>query len=110
MYCEPFAGLGNLYWKAALTLQFDDLWLNDIRTAPFFRALFTHGDSLEVPARSHDEFKRQNAAFKLGDPTSILLGPYFSRDGGPYDKEERQEKAACLRVRMKQGCACAIPL
>jgi site-specific DNA-adenine methylase len=79
IYCEPFAGLGNLYGKAALTLQFDEWRLNDIRTSNFFRALATQGDSLEVPARSHEEFNRQNAAFKLGDPPAILLGPYLTR-------------------------------
>jgi site-specific DNA-adenine methylase len=94
IYCEPFAGLANLYWKAALALQFDEWRLNDIRTAPFFRALSTHGDSLEVTARSHDEFKRQNAAFKLGDPAAILLGPYLTRNGGFYDKGERQEQGS----------------
>ena len=49
---------------------------------------------MQVPARSHDEFRRQKAAFGLGDPTAILLGPYFSFNGGFYDKGERQDKGS----------------
>ena len=94
IYAEPFAGLGNLYWKAALILQFDEWWINDIRTAPFFRTLGTHGSSVEVPARSHEEFVRQKAAFALSDPTAILLGPYFSFNGGFYAQGERQNKGS----------------
>lgn len=94
IYCEPCAGLGNLYWKAALNLQFDEWRLNDIRTAPFFRALATHGKAVEVPARSYEEFLRQKAAFRSGDPSAILLGPYFSRNGGLYDKGERKDKGS----------------
>lgn len=94
IYCEPFSGLGNLYWKAALTLQFEQWRLNDIRTAPFLRALLTRGNALQVPLRSHEEFLRQKAAFALGDPAAILLGPYFSFNGGFYDKGERQDKGS----------------
>ncbi len=95
IYCEPFVGLGNLYWKAALTSQYEQWWLNDTRTSSFFRALKSHGHIVEeVPARSHGEFERQKAAFKLGDPAAILLGPYFSYNGGFYDKGERKDKGS----------------
>ena len=78
----------------ALTADYEQWRLNDIRTHPFFRALFTHGNLVEVPARSHEEFIRQKAAFALGDPAAILLGPYFSFNGGFYDKGERQDKGS----------------
>jgi site-specific DNA-adenine methylase len=94
IYTEPFAGLAALYWKMALTAEYEQWRLNDIRTAPFFRALATHGHIVEVPARSHEEFMRQYAAFRLGDPTAILLGPYFSYNGGFYDKGERKNKGS----------------
>jgi site-specific DNA-adenine methylase len=94
IYCEPFVGLGALYWKMALTADYEQWRLNDIRTHLFFRALFTHGNTVEVPARSHEEFVRQKSAFALGDPDAILLGPYFSFNGGFYDKGERQEKGS----------------
>jgi len=94
VYCEPFAGLAALYWKMALTSEHDQWRLNDIRTHPFFRALMTHGNSVEVPARSHEEFVRQKAAFAQGDPGAILLGPYFSFNGGFYSKGERQDRGS----------------
>ena len=93
-YCEPFAGLAALYWKMALTSEYDQWRLNDTRTSPFFRTLLTHGQTVEVPARSHEEFQRQKAAFQLGDPAAILLGPYLTHNGGFYSKGERQEKGS----------------
>jgi site-specific DNA-adenine methylase len=109
IYCEPFAGLGNIFWKMPLTSEYEHWRLNDIRTHIFFRALATHGHKVEVPARSHEEFLRQRAAFKLGDPTAILLGPYFSFNGGFYSKGERQDKGSITadsyerRLRMCQS-------
>jgi site-specific DNA-adenine methylase len=94
IYCEPFAGLAALYWRMALTGDYEQWRLNDIRTAPFFRALLARGNALEVPARSHEAFARQKAAFAMGDPAAILLGPYFSFNGGFYDKGERQDKGS----------------
>jgi site-specific DNA-adenine methylase len=94
LYCEPFAGLAALYWKMALAGDYEQWRLNDIRTHHFFRALATHGSTVEAPARSHEEFARQKAAFALGDPAAILLGPYFSFNGGFYAKGERQDKGS----------------
>jgi site-specific DNA-adenine methylase len=94
IYCEPFAGLGALYWRAALNSNYEQWRLNDMRTHPFFRALLTHGQKVEVPARSHEEFMRKKAAYRLGDCAAILLGPYFSFNGGFYDKGERQDKGS----------------
>lgn len=109
IYCEPFAGLGNLYWKMALTSEYEKYRLNDIRTHIFFRALATHGHKVDVPARSREEFLRRKAAFALGDPAAILLGPYFSFNGGFYSKGERQDKGSITadsygkRLRMCQS-------
>ena len=94
IYCEPFAGLAALYWKMALAAEYEQWRLNDIRTAPFLRALLTRGNAVEVPLRSHEEFLGQKDSFALGDPTAILLGPYFSFNGGFYDKGERQNKGS----------------
>jgi site-specific DNA-adenine methylase len=94
IYCEPFAGLGALFWKMALSSEYKAWRLNDIRTHIFFRALATHGHIVTVPARSHDEFVRQKASFTLGDPAAILLGPYLSYNGGFYNKGERQDKGS----------------
>jgi site-specific DNA-adenine methylase len=105
IYCEPFAGLGALYWKMALTADYEEWRLNDLRTHSFFRSISTHGDVVEVPARSHEEFERQKAAFKLNDPAAILLGPYLTYNGGFYGKGERQDngsiKAATYEARLR---------
>jgi site-specific DNA-adenine methylase len=37
---------------------------------------------------------KQRAAFALGDPAAILLGPYFSFNGGFYGKGERQDRVS----------------
>ena len=109
IYCEPFAGLAALYWKMALASEYEQWRLNDIRTAPFFRALSTHGNVVEVPARGHDEFQRQKAAFGLGDPGAVLLGPYFSFNGGFYSKGERKDEgsitAASYEARLRMSHA-----
>jgi site-specific DNA-adenine methylase len=97
-YCEPFAGLGNLYWNVALISEYEQWRLNDIRTNRFFYALATHGNTVQVPPRSHEEFERQRVAFKLGDPTAILLGPYLGFNGSFYDKGERQERGSVRAV------------
>jgi site-specific DNA-adenine methylase len=94
VYCEPFAGFAALYWKMALTSEYEQWRLNDLRTSAFFSTLITHGHTVEVPARNHEEFLRQKAAFQMGDPAAILLGPYLTHNGGFYAKGERQEKGS----------------
>ncbi len=85
-YLEPFAGRGNLFWTAVqLGLKYKSWWLNDIATAPFFRAIRTHGHKIKVPPRSRQEFERQRDAFKRGDPIAILLAPHLAYSGGLYE-------------------------
>ena len=75
-YIEPFAGRGNLFWAAVEAgLKFQRWWLNDLNTAPFFEAIQTLGDKIEVPPRSRKEFEKQREQFKFGDPTAVLLSP-----------------------------------
>ncbi len=86
MYVEPFCGRGNLFWAAVEGgLRYDDWWLNDIATAPFFEAIKTHGHKVKVPPRSRLEFEKQREAFKRGDPIAILLAPHLAYSGGLYE-------------------------
>jgi site-specific DNA-adenine methylase len=85
-YVEPFAGRGNLFWAAVEGgLKFQRWWLNDLNTAPFFEAIQTLGDKIEVPPRSRKEFEKQREQFKFGDPTAVLLSPHLSFSGGLYE-------------------------
>jgi site-specific DNA-adenine methylase len=73
-YLEPFAGRGNLFWAAVEQgLRYERWWLNDIATAPFFKSILSHGNTIKVPPRSRREFEKQREAFKSDDPTAILL-------------------------------------
>jgi len=98
-YAEPFAGRANVFWKAAMTLQFSNWWLNDLRTGAFLDAIISHGSTLEVPEHTRQEFERQKIARLSGDPTAILLEPYLSYSGAGYAASYRPTKGAPLRHR-----------
>ena len=85
LYLEPFVGRGNVFWAVASSqLCFQQWALNDIRTAPFFQAVRSIGNTVEIPVRSREEYYRQWEAFKQGDPKAILLEPYLTFGGGGY--------------------------
>jgi hypothetical protein len=84
-YVEPFCGRGNIYWCAVSQgLKYERWWLNDLVTAPYFRAIKEIGDTVEVPECSRYEYERQREAFKSGDRTAILLEPYLTFGGAGY--------------------------
>ncbi len=93
-YAEPFAGKGNVYWRASSTLQCDHWWLNDVRTAPFFNAIVSHGSTLKVPAHTREEFERQKEASRLGDPIATLLESYLTYNGAGYHAGYRSAKGS----------------
>jgi hypothetical protein len=85
MYLEPFAGRGNVFWAAASrNFDFQCWWLNDLRTGGFFEAVRSIGGTVEIPARSKEEYYRQWAAFKQGDLRAKLLEPFLSFGGGGF--------------------------
>lgn len=84
MFVEPFAGAGNIFWRAASELQYESWWLNDISTAPFFEAIREIGDTVDIPERSKDEYYRQWELYKQGDKRSIILQPFLTFGGGGY--------------------------
>jgi site-specific DNA-adenine methylase len=85
-YVEPFVGRGNVFWAAALNLDFQSWGINDIATAPFFKALRKSGAKIRVPQRTREEFVRQRCRFRSGDSRAILLEPYLTFSGGGYEK------------------------
>jgi len=97
-YVEPFAGRGNIFWAAATYLNYEEWWINDLQTAPFFEALWDIGNSIIVPPLTAEEYERQKIAFAQGSREAILLEPYFSFSGfgfkfsGCTGKRERPTK------------------
>jgi site-specific DNA-adenine methylase len=86
IYCEPFAGRGSVFFAAASHLQFKRWWLNDIATAPFFKAIRDIGDTVQVPPRSEEEYYRQWELAKRGDKRAVILEPYLTFGGGGYGR------------------------
>ncbi|PYV65143.1 MAG: hypothetical protein DMG97_33055, partial [Acidobacteria bacterium] len=72
-YVEPFAGRGNIFWAAATYLNYEEWWINDLQTAPFFEALWDIGNSIIVPPLTAEEYERQKIAFAQGSREAILL-------------------------------------
>jgi site-specific DNA-adenine methylase len=85
IYCEPFAGRGNVFFAAAGILNYESWWLNDLRTAEFFECLRDYGDKLAVPPRSRAQYYQRWADYKQNDcPYACLLEPYLTFGGGGY--------------------------
>lgn len=83
-YVEPFVGRGNVFWQAATHLKFEQWWLNDIRTIPFFQALLL--PPCAVPERTEAEYYRLWDRKKI-DPTdqeALLIEPFLTFSGGGY--------------------------
>jgi site-specific DNA-adenine methylase len=106
-YVEPFAGRGNVFFRAASTLVYSAWHLNDIRMAPFFKALISHGNKVEVPEHSRQEFELQKAAWASGDPIAMLLAPYLTFSGAGYAASYRAVQGSPLRHHYQTTLRCA---
>jgi len=85
-YLEPFAGRGNVFWVASVELDYREWHINDIRTAPFFKAIQTHGLELVVPPNTRMEYLERWAAYKTECPYAIMLEPFLTYSGGGFGK------------------------
>jgi hypothetical protein len=108
-YAEPFAGRANGFWKAATTLQLSNWWLNDLRTSEFFHALLSHGNTIHVPEHTRNEFELCKVGYKSGDPTSILLIPYFTYNGAGFDACYRSAKGSPTQAGYEPACEVVTP-
>jgi site-specific DNA-adenine methylase len=91
-YAEPFVGRGNVYWKAASTVEASNWWLNDLRIASFFEYLISDGNTLIVPEHTREQFELLRRT--PDDPASILLAPYITYSGAGYPSGYRPEKGS----------------
>jgi hypothetical protein len=88
-FIDLFAGRGNIVLRAIHDgLDYEDWVVNDILTAPFFRALRDYGDNFvaedcthECPQQVYDRCER---LAKQGDPYGLLMEPYVCFNGGTY--------------------------
>lgn len=88
-FIDLFAGRGNITLRAIHDgLDYEDWVVNDILTAPFFRALRDYGDNFvaedcthECPQHVYDLCER---LAKQGDPYGLLMEPYVCFNGGTY--------------------------
>lgn len=85
-YMEPFVGRGNMFWTAALNLDFKQWHINDNATAPFFLAVQDRGHVIDVPERTRVAYDQQKVGYLEGDPCAILLEPYLTFNGGGYKR------------------------
>jgi site-specific DNA-adenine methylase len=83
IYCEPFAGRGNILWRLLeANPDYERIWINDIRTAPYYQALKTDGHRVPIEVRDFYEMKRE---FELTQsPRAILHEPFLTYDGTGY--------------------------
>lgn len=81
-FCDVFAGRGNVFFAAASTLQYSKWWINDIRTIPFFSAMFLFGDMVEVTKRTRENFDGLSAA--PNSVEAILNEPRMTYSGGGW--------------------------
>jgi len=84
IYVEPFVGLANVFWTAANRCSFQEWWLNDFATMPFFQAVLSVGKDIVVPPRSKQLYYEMRDAAEKGDPVGVVLEPYLSFSGGGY--------------------------
>jgi hypothetical protein len=90
IFADVFCGRGNASWRVSSLLSYQCWWLNDTRTADFFRALKTIGDTVVIPERevtgcayyfqkSHSKCVRSLCRYE-----ATILAPYLCHDGAGY--------------------------
>lgn len=88
-FIDLFAGRGNITLRAIHDgLDYEDWVVNDILTAPFFRALRDYGDNFVAEDCTHEcpqhVYDRCERLAKQGDPYGLLMEPYVCFNGGTY--------------------------
>jgi hypothetical protein len=82
IYAEPFAGRGNVFFRAYSNVDFRYWWINDKYKSEFLRKLRIDGRTFVVPDRSDDLFDRCKTHRRSTD--SILLEPFLVFGGADY--------------------------
>jgi hypothetical protein len=84
-FIDLCGGRGNITWRAIHTgLEYEEWIVNDILTAPFFRAIRDHGAKFKAAEKSQAEFDRCAELAKHGDPYALLMESHLCYNGGTY--------------------------
>lgn len=84
-FVDVFGGRGNVTFRAiASGLDYQEWILNDILTAPFFRAIRDYGAEFKATENTKAEFYRLAELAKQNDPHALLMEPFLTFNGGRY--------------------------
>jgi hypothetical protein len=98
-FVDVFGGRGNITFRAIHErLDYEEWVLNDIRTAPFFRAIRDHGDKFVARENTEAEYDRCAQLAQQGDPYALLMEPFVCFNGGTYDTNGRRGKGGGKRT------------
>lgn len=98
-FVDVFGGRGNVTFRAIHEgLDYEEWVLNDILTAPFFRAIRDHGDKFVSGENTQAEYDRCAQLAKPGDPYALLMEPFLCFNGGTYETNGRRGKGGGRRT------------
>jgi len=81
IYCEPFAGRGNVFFLSILFSNYNKYILNDNQTIPFLTAINEY-DGRKLPVLTKDDIKEMDP----NDPLLLLMEPILYWAGGLKSK------------------------
>lgn len=98
-FVDVFGGRGNVTFRAIHEgLDYKEWVLNDILTAPFFRAIRDHGDKFSAGENTQVEYDRCAELAKQGDPYALMMEPFLCFNGGTYETNGRRGKGGGRRT------------
>ena len=115
-FIDLFGGRGNIILRAlSEEMEYEQWIVNDILTAPFFRALQSHGGTFIAGNKVHEEYDRCAELKKQGDPYALLMEPWLCYNGGTYEDNslrgdgggKRSAESHTRHVRMAHMLLCA---
>lgn len=114
-FIDVFGGRGNIILRAIHEgLDYQEWVVNDILTAPFFRAIKSHGGTFVAGEKVQEEYDRCVELKKQGDPYALLMEPWLCYNGGTYEANglrgsgggKRTAESHTRHVRMAHRLLC----
>jgi hypothetical protein len=85
-FIDLFGGRGNITLRAIRDgLDYEQWVVNDTLTAPFFRAIKSHGGTFVAGKHVQEEYDRCKELKKQGDAYALLMEPWLCFNGGTYE-------------------------